>query len=148
MTTTPESRRQGTPKAPIVGGELWTAVMERAGYQCQCDQAACGKKVHSHSTQRKRDASGKYPTDRCPLQHIYGRPLLAVPANPDATTTEAAALDAPSLVAMCGDCAKGREAIANRNRRAQLKKQLDEAQDSLFADEEIHTVTKKEKPQL
>ncbi len=75
-------------------GTRWLAVMERAGWRCEC-AGQCGR---GH---------------RCPAGHAPGYPLHVVPAVP-AGDAAAAALPACALVALCAGCRAGADRAAAR----------------------------------
>lgn len=80
-------------------GVRWLAVMERAGWRCEC-AGQCGRVGH-----------------KCPAGHAPGYPLHVVPAIP-AGEAAAAALPAECLVALCGSCRAGADRAAARKAAA------------------------------
>jgi hypothetical protein len=74
---------------PLLGGEIWQEVIDRADGQCECGEcgAACHPKKHQP----------------CALPNRPGSPLHAVPAKP-IDMTAAAALKADALIALCDGC--------------------------------------------
>jgi hypothetical protein len=83
----------GLPAEPWPWAARWLAVMERAGWRCECS-GQCGRAGHC-----------------CPIGHAPGYPLHVVPAVP-AGPAAAAALSAGSLVALCASCRAGAERAA------------------------------------
>ncbi|MGH3342207.1 MAG: hypothetical protein ACRDPK_04835 [Carbonactinosporaceae bacterium] len=74
----------------MVGAETWEPVMTAAGYRCQCT-GACGR---THPKGR----------GRCETEHTRRHLLIAAPADPTITPTQAAALPASALRAWCRAC--------------------------------------------
>ncbi|MFF8095752.1 hypothetical protein [Streptomyces sp. NPDC016675] len=96
---------------PIVGAAVFTAVMEAAGYHCQC-HGECG---NPH-------AKGE---GRCPHEHDHytskhGRlvRLMAAPVDPLATDVAAARLPASELRAWCPDCHTAAARLARKRQPA------------------------------
>lgn len=107
---------------PLAGGDVWLAVMERAGWRCQCDQvhpkhrqcqAACDR-PHAHKHDR-----------RCHVEHTAWTRLITGPtrlgpapgdridpANPD------------ELIAWCPTCWDIEVAAARRAHRAETRARL------------------------
>ncbi len=101
----------GEAPPPEPWGARWLAVMERAGWRCECS-GQCGRAGH-----------------RCPAGHAPGYPLHVVPAVP-AGDAVAAALPACALVALCASCRAG----ADRAERAAARSAAAAPQpDALFA---------------
>jgi anti-sigma regulatory factor (Ser/Thr protein kinase) len=86
---------QAATPEPGPWGERWLAVMERAGWRCECS-GQCGRAGH-----------------RCPAGHAPGYPLHVVPAIP-AGEASAAALPASALIALCSSCRTGSDRRAAR----------------------------------
>jgi hypothetical protein len=78
------------PAAGLADARLWRQVTDRAGRRCEC-RGECGRK----------HASGE---GRCIREHAPWAPLRAVPADPAAHDTAAAALPASALRALCCPC--------------------------------------------
>jgi len=92
-------------RPPLVGGELWAAVVDRAGSRCQCT-GECGR-PHREGGER-----------RCQRADNQRGPLHVVPAKP--TSTHAAAgLAAVDLIAVCASCHTG---IVRTQRRQQAQR--------------------------
>ena len=89
----------GEVPPPEPWGTRWLAVMERAGWRCEC-AGQCGRARH-----------------RCPAGHAPGYPLHVVPAVP-AGDAAATALPACALVALCAGCRAGAERAAARSAAA------------------------------
>jgi len=89
----------GEVPPPEPWGTRWLAVMERAGWRCEC-AGQCGRAGH-----------------RCPAGHAPGYPLHVVPAVP-AGAAAAAALPACALVALCASCRAGADRAAARTAAA------------------------------
>jgi hypothetical protein len=87
---------------PIVGGDLWAAVVERAGGRCEC-AGACGQ-------------AHKRGGGRCDREQGPGRPLHAVPPA-DAGLVEAMRLGPDQLTALCDGCHR----LADAARARQLR---------------------------
>lgn len=85
----------GEDLVPEPWGQRWLAVMERAGWRCECS-GQCGRAGH-----------------RCGSGHAPGYPLHVVPAVP-AGDAAAAALPACALVALCAGCRAGADRAAAR----------------------------------
>ncbi|MEU0059585.1 hypothetical protein [Streptomyces sp. NPDC006334] len=101
---------------PIVGAAVFNAVMEAAGYRCQCG-GECG---NPHA----KDAG------RCPREHDHytskhGRlvRLIAAPGDPLATDVAAAGLPAGELRAWCPDCHTAAARLARKRLPAAPKDQ-------------------------
>jgi hypothetical protein len=98
---------------PLVGADLWQAVVDLAENRCQC-QGACGKR---HLTPERKPG-------RCELvngAHVKGLGqlrLLAVPRDPTLPWHEAAALPPKRLIAFCRPCADGVRRAINRGVKA------------------------------
>jgi hypothetical protein len=88
--------------APIVGRDLWTAVMELAGYQCQCT-GTCGNP-------HKRDQG------RCRVLQTRHR-LAVAPEHPTGRAHTDTAVPVNALRAWCPDCLTA--AIRAAKRRAE-----------------------------
>jgi hypothetical protein len=98
-------------RPPVVGAELWSAVMSAAGYRCQCE-GACGSK---HTPTGQRTAGVQH---RCPRTAASGAPPLVVaPVEPTVPACVAAALPAGDLRAWCPACYAGALAVARRAER-------------------------------
>lgn len=116
-------------RPPLVGADLWTRVMERAGYRCQCT-GACGAK---HADRRTRQPG------RCPREHgdwvsKTGKTILtAAPTDPTGTWTSAASLPANRLMALCPPCHDARQRIARKAAQQQAAEQ-----DGLFGAAEYY----------
>jgi anti-sigma regulatory factor (Ser/Thr protein kinase) len=80
----------GLPAEPEPWAVRWLAVMERAGWRCECS-GQCGRAGHC-----------------CPIGHAPGYPLHVVSAVPAAAAT----LPAGSLLALCASCRAGAERAA------------------------------------
>jgi hypothetical protein len=91
----------GDPAGPLVASSLWAAVMDRAGYRCQC-AGECGR------THRKR------ADRRCVAEHSAYCRLHAAPPEPVGYVTDAA-LPVEALHAYCPECHAG---VARAARRA------------------------------
>ncbi|MFG3254947.1 hypothetical protein [Streptomyces sp. NPDC048172] len=106
---------------PIAYADLWRAVMEAAGFRCQCT-GECGNK---HAKSR----------GRCPREHDQHASrhrgpvrLTAAPANPATGARAAAQLPVSALRAWCPDCHDAaRRAVSRETRSA-----ADPAQNALF----------------
>ena len=98
---------------PIAYAAVWRAVMQAAGYRCQCT-GQCGN-PHKNS-------SGRCPRehDQCASKHRGPVHLAAAPADFSQGQRMAAALPAGSLRAWCPDCHDAaRRAAARAARRQQ-----------------------------
>ena len=82
---------------PIVGAAVFTAVMEAAGYRCQCG-GECG---NPHT---KGDGRCPHEHDHYTSKHGRRVRLMAAPADPLATDVTAARLPIGELRAWCPDC--------------------------------------------
>jgi anti-sigma regulatory factor (Ser/Thr protein kinase) len=80
---------------PEPWGVRWLAVMERAGWRCECS-GQCGRAGH-----------------RCAAGHAPGYPLHVIPAVP-AGDAAAAVLPAEGLTALCAACRAGADRAARR----------------------------------
>jgi hypothetical protein len=100
MSTTPE-------RVPMAGAAAWSAVMDRAGWRCQCTR--CPK--------HRRDPEGRCQSEmtnpRSPFAGIGenggagigGAPRLSAgPASPSPDPARDMATDTADLVAWCGPC--------------------------------------------
>lgn len=76
--------------APLVGADVWSEVITRAGDRCEC-RGGCG--------QPHIKGGG-----RCDHYNREGRPLHAIPREPGATWTRASGLPAAALMAACPGC--------------------------------------------
>jgi hypothetical protein len=114
-----------TVTPPIVGAELWQAVMTAAADQCEC-QGACGKKhlTPTRKPGRCEHTNGAYITGQGRIR------LLAIPRDPSLPWHEAATLPSRRLIAFCRPCADGVRRILNRAVKA-----LPPQEDGLFAAE-------------
>jgi hypothetical protein len=99
-------------RPPIVGAELWSAVMSAAGYRCQCE-GACGSK---HTPASQRSLGQRY---RCPRTAAVpdAPPLVVAPVEPTVPACVAAALPAEDLRIWCPACYGGALAVARRAER-------------------------------
>jgi hypothetical protein len=82
---------------PIVGAAVFAAVMEVAGYRCQCS-GECG---NPHT---KGGGRCQHEHDHYTSKHGHRVRLMAAPADPLATDVEAARLSASALRAWCSGC--------------------------------------------
>lgn len=87
-----------TTPAPFLGAAAWAAVMEAAGFRCQC-AGGCGR---THVAD---------PEGRCRHTHKPSAHLIASPAVPTAGLVRA--VSGP-LVAYCPSCFDGHRRAANR----------------------------------
>lgn len=100
----------GAVRPPLACAPLWTAVMEHAGYRCEC-LGACGAK---HADRRARQPG------RCPRTHgewvsKTGETVLtAAPVDPVGTWATAASLPANRLMALCPSCYDATRRIAQK----------------------------------
>ena len=85
----------GEVPAPEPWEARWLAVMERAGWRCECS-GQCGRAGH-----------------RCASGHAPGYPLHVVPTVPVGDAV-AVTLPACALMALCAACRAGSERIASR----------------------------------
>jgi hypothetical protein len=96
---------------PLVDAARWEAVMEAAGYRCQCAGGLCGSR-HSNSGLR------------CKAEHDDGNGrvrLIAAPFDLGLSDVAAAAVPVDQLRAWCASCyqaarRKARAAYANARR--------------------------------
>jgi hypothetical protein len=103
------------PPPPIVGADLWAAVMDAASQdaespRCQC-AGACGQ-PHVKGGGRCPRTHGQHVTGHGPIR------LAAGPADMTVTDTAAAALPATALMAWCPSCYDGA--------RREARKRVDE----------------------
>jgi hypothetical protein len=100
-------------KPPIVGADLWRAVMKLAGDRCQCT-GACGKKhlTPARKPGRCEHVNGEYVKGSGRLR------LLALPRDPFLPWHEAASLPPARLIAFCRPCADGVRRAINRGVKA------------------------------
>lgn len=96
-------------KPPIVGADLWQAVMDLAGDRCQC-QGSCGKK---HLTPKRKPGRCEHENGTYVKGEGHLR-LLALPRDPSLPWHIAATLPARRLIAFCLPCAKGVSTVINR----------------------------------
>ncbi|MEU2722743.1 hypothetical protein [Streptomyces smyrnaeus] len=106
---------------PIVYADQWRAVMQRAGYRCQC-VGQCGSK-HAKGGGRCERQHDKYAD-----KHHGPARLLTAPADPTLTLTAAVALSTGELRAWCGFCLDG----ARRTARTAARKGPDPNEGGLF----------------
>ena len=92
---------------PIVGAAVFTAVMEAAGFRCQCS-GECG---NAHA---KGDGRCPHEHDHYTSKHGRRVRLMAAPGDPLASNVAAARLPASALRAWCPDC---HEAAARQARK-------------------------------
>jgi hypothetical protein len=85
--------REHTTRPPLVGADLWSAVITAADGRCQC-QGACGRR---HTPVGVRTPGVQY---RCEAT----RDLIAAPPDPATRWHEAAATPAGGLIAWCPRC--------------------------------------------
>jgi len=98
-------------RPPIVGAELWSAVMSAAGYRCQCE-GVCGSR---HTPIGQRTAGVQH---RCSRTAAPGAPPSVVaPVEPTVPACVAAALPAEDLRAWCPRCFTGATLAARRAER-------------------------------
>jgi hypothetical protein len=93
---------------PMAATETWRAVMERAGYRCECNRCPLDR----------RSAGG-----RCEAEDRPGARLLAGPLSPGpnpARTIESAPPD--ELVAWCGPCWDRAVSASRRHSRTLAKR--------------------------
>ncbi|WP_395110580.1 hypothetical protein [Actinomadura sp. SCN-SB] len=90
--------------APLLNGELWRTVLDRAGRRCEC-RAECGRK--------HKDGGG-----RCKNEHDRPRPLHSVPREATSSWVAAATLPPEALYALCPPCHAGIEAARRSARNA------------------------------
>ena len=107
---------------PTVLAHIWQAVMQAAGYRCQCTRE-CG------SPHKQGDGRCPRVHDSYASKHRGPVHLLAAPADPATPALTAARLPAAALRAWCPTCHDGARRAANRTTRSQP----DPAQGSLFA---------------
>lgn len=101
-----EQQLPAGPRPPLGASAIWRAVMEAAGYQCQCSGGACGSRHASSGMRCHRTATH--------------RRLLAAPADLTLSPAAAAAVPAEQLLAWCPDChraALGRQRASERERK-------------------------------
>ncbi|MGI5348805.1 hypothetical protein ACQEU8_11500 [Streptomyces sp. CA-250714] len=96
---------------PIVYADQWRAVMQRAGYRCQC-VGQCGSK-HAKGDGRCERQHDKYAD-----KHHGPARLIAAPDTPGLSVKQAAGLPCERLRAWCGFCLDGTRRVA---RTAALK---------------------------
>ncbi|MFJ4409225.1 hypothetical protein [Streptomyces sp. NPDC088910] len=90
---------------PIVGADLFTAVMAKAGWRCHCT----GQCRQNH----------RRTEDRCPKWHDGNRVrLIAAPADPATPERAAATLPATALRAWCPPCFTAAQRAATRAQSA------------------------------
>ncbi|MEU8028015.1 hypothetical protein AB0C13_05180 [Streptomyces sp. NPDC049099] len=82
---------------PIVGAAVFTAVMEAAGYRCQCS-GECG---NPHA---KGNGRCQHEHDHYTSKHGRRVRLMAAPVDSLATDVTAARLPVGELRAWCPDC--------------------------------------------
>lgn len=106
---------------PIAYAAVWRAVMQAAGYRCQCI-GQCGN-PHKNS-------SGRCPREhgQCASKHRGPVHLTAAPTDLLMSVRDAAQLPAAALRALCPDCRDDARRAAQRATRAQP----DTAQGCLF----------------
>jgi hypothetical protein len=94
---------------PIIGGDLWRQVMDRADGQCECE--SCTPRNHG--------------TGRCRAGNWLGKPLHAVPRSPVISEIAAAGLGADGLMALCDAChgTRQRQAVRAASRRERWESQ-------------------------
>lgn len=92
---------------PIVGAAVFTAVMEAAGYRCQCG----GKCGNPHT---KGDGRCQREHDHYTSRHGRLVRLMAAPADPLAADIAAARLPASELRAWCPDCHSAAARLARK----------------------------------
>ena len=100
-----------TDFAPIAAQAVWRAVMEAAGYRCQC-AGGCGR---THA---------KEPGGRCKREHKAWLHLVAAPAEP---TGSPHADMAAEQVAYCPPCYDGHLAAHKRTVRTAAAAREDDA---------------------
>ncbi|MFC7896405.1 hypothetical protein [Streptomyces sp. NPDC057381] len=93
---------------PIVGAAVFTAVMEAAGYRCQC-HGECG---NPHTK-----GEGRCPHEHDHYTSKHGRlvRLMAAPVDPLATDVAAARLPASELRTWCPDCHTAAARLARKH---------------------------------
>lgn len=96
---------------PIVGADLFAAVMDAAGGRCHCT-GQCGQ---SH---RKTEGRCHREHDGYGGQHVGRVRLLAAPADPATTELAAAALPVSALRAWCPACFTAARRAAQRTAAA------------------------------
>lgn len=103
---------------PIAYAALWRAVMQAAGYRCQCT-GQCG---NPHKKTR-----GRCPRehDQCASKHRGPVHLAAAPADLTQSQRTAAALPAGALRGWCPDCHDAARRAAARAARRQQSGQAD-----------------------
>lgn len=100
-------------KPPLVGADLWRAVMVLAEDRCQC-QGACGK---GHLTPARKPGRCEHENGAY-VKGVGRLKLLAIPRDPLLPWHEAAALPPARLIAFCRPCADGVRRAINRGVKA------------------------------
>ncbi|MGW8380191.1 hypothetical protein [Streptomyces sp. ODS28] len=97
---------------PIVFADQWRAVMDAAGYRCQC-AGACGSK-HSKGEGRCERVHDQYAD-----KHHGPARLLAAPVDPTLSPRAAAELPPSGLRAWCEGCHGAATRAARKAARAE-----------------------------
>ncbi|MEQ7011193.1 hypothetical protein ABN028_33980 [Actinopolymorpha sp. B17G11] len=100
-------------RPPLIAGDLWQLVMDRAAWRCQC-YSQCGKR-HDRERPSRRNRTHHRPDGiRCAREDVPGKPLHVMPSAP-VGEIDAMRLPPEQLVAVCGDC---HHRLARLQRRA------------------------------
>lgn len=102
--------------APIAATDVWQAVMERAGYRCQC--TSCPR--------HPRAESGRCETEANATTHLMAGPVD--PGTDPMRTLQAA--DPAALIAWCAHCYD--RAVASARKRARHLARVASPAETLF----------------
>lgn len=97
---------------PVALPAVWRAVMEAAGFRCQC-AGACG------NAHKKGDGRCSRVHDQHASKHRGPIHLTVAPADPTTPAVQAVRLPAEQLRAWCPDCHDGARRAGNRAARSQ-----------------------------
>jgi hypothetical protein len=113
------ARQPISATSPLAGQAEWRAVMDRAGYRCEC------RRCPGH----RRQQGG-----RCETEHDAGHRLIAAPADPGPNPARTLPTHGgpDGLVAWCGPCFDRAAAAARKHLRAADRHDAADDPDTLF----------------
>ena len=111
-------------RGPLADDATWRAVVERAGYRCEC-RGECGRAHSAYWARPGHEAEG-----RCLAEQGRAGVRLCVTPRAPVDQATAARLEAAELYALCQRCLAA--VITRRAREARRARQVPDQQAQLF----------------